>query len=62
MWRKLEQMTLTLPQKVYGREQSNLTPTLYTATIEGREQNDLTLILYTATTEGKEQSNLTSTL
>jgi len=41
---------IMLPLIVDGREQSNLTLTLYTATIEGREQSDLTSILYTATT------------
>jgi len=44
------QQCATLPQKVDGREQSDLTSTLYTATTEGREQCDLTSILYTATT------------
>ena len=39
-----------LLQNVVGREQSDLTSTLYTATTEGREQSDLTSILYTATT------------
>ena len=38
------------PQKVDGREQSDLTLTLYTTITEGREQSDLTSILYTATT------------
>ena len=41
-WKKLK--------KVDGREQSDLTLTLYTATTEGREQSNLTSILYTATT------------